>query len=184
MQGSFLKKLRETRKISRRELSRRTRLSTYQIEGLEGHGTQSFFGRVLLYMKALGYKSNDFIRLMEFENYADFISHPRGSLSEPRSEILFKDGVKLFTYLEESGFFLGELHLAKGKSLEREKIRASGLMVGIVREGTLVVDMFIKQFVYKKDYFFIFPEHFPFEFVNADSFSSTAVLIFSTPYPR
>ena len=181
-ENSLLKQLREKKKISRTELSKRTRLSTYQIEGLEGLNTQSFLVRIFSYLKGLGYKSGDFARMIESGNRLDFVSRLRGSLLDPLSETVFREGVKLFTYLEENELFLGSIQLATGQSLKREKIRA-GMIIGIVREGVLVIDFLVKQAVYKKDHFFIFPENCPFEFVNGDSFSSTTVLILSIAHP-
>jgi hypothetical protein len=76
----LLKHLREKKKISRISVSKITQLSTYQVEGLEGQSTQKIIGRVLLYIKALGYKPNDLIHFMENGSTSHGVQPLKGTL--------------------------------------------------------------------------------------------------------
>jgi hypothetical protein len=179
-----LKVLRERRKVSRTQLSNLTQLSTYQVEGLEGKGTQNQLDKVILYIKALGYRVDDVLNLMDSGLHETEVKFPRGALGKPRSETSFQEGIKLSTYLNLRGNFLGLLELAVGKKLGVDNIPESDLVLGIVREGILVIDIFVKQTVYKKDSFFILPGNLAAEFLNGDSFTRTSILLFTVKHPR
>ena len=181
---SFLKHLREKKKVSRTKLSRLTQLSTYQVEGLEGKGTQNILSKIFLCTKALGYKTNDVLNLIEsgYREKEAFCS--AGMLGRPRSETLFQDGVKLLNYLQENGSYFGQLQLAVGKSLAREHVPSGDIVLGIVREGTLVIDVLASQSVHKKDQFFVLPGSLPVHFINGDGYAQASALIFSVRHPH
>ena len=178
----LLKMLREKKKISRTKLSKLTQLSTYQVEGLEGKGAQSLLSRTFLYINALGYNINDVLSLIDAREKQTVF--PRGTLMAPRCETNFREGVKFLTYLQENGLFFGQLQLAVGKGLGRENFPAGDIVLGLVREGTLVIDMLMKQTVYKKDHFFVLPGRLSADCVNGDSFVPVSALIFSIKYPN
>ncbi len=183
-EAPLLKLLREKKKISRTKISKLTQLSTYQVEGLEGKNTQNQIDKIILYIRALGYKVDGVLSLMESGFHETEAKFPRGVLGKPKSETSFQDGVKLLTYLQEKGNFFGQLQLAVGKSMARECFPISDVVLGIVREGTLVIDTFVKQTVHKKDHFFVFPGYLPAEFINGDSFTQASALLFSVKYPH
>ena len=180
----LLKFLREKKKLSRMELSRLTRLSTYQVEGLEGKGAQSHLARVFLYIKALGYKVEDVVNLMESGFEQKESAFLRGILGKPLHETNFETGIKLLTYLEENGNFLGQLELGVGKVLGKGNFPAGDVLLGVVREGTLVIDLLAKQTVHKKNHFFLFPGSMPVEFSNGDNVCQVSALLFCVTYPR
>ena len=181
-EASFLKALRQKKKVSRTKLSKLTQLSPYQVEGLEGRNTQSLLSRAFLCINALGYTIHDVLHLIDSGGkHSAFL---KGTLSTPRSETNFAEGVKFLNYLDENGNFFGQLQLEVGKKLGRENFPNGDLVFGIVREGTLVIDMLTKQTVHKKDHFFILPGKSPVDFLNGDSFVRVCVLIFSVRYPH
>lgn len=181
-EAPLLRFLREKKKVSRAKLSKLTQLSTYQVEGLEGKCTENMLSRVFLCINALGYNINDVLNLIGTGGQKSVF--PRGIITAPRSEINFKEGVKLLTYFHENGNFLCQLQLAVGKNLGRQNFPAGDIVLGIVLEGTLVIDMLAKQTVYKKDHFFILPGNAPADFINGDSFTQASSLLFSVKFPR
>ena len=181
---SFLKHLREKKKVSRTKLSKLTQLSTYQVEGLEGKGTQSVLSKIFLCTKALGYKTHDIMNLMEFGCREKETVCSKGMIGKPRSETIFQEGVKLLNYMQENGNYLGQLQLGVGKSLKREHFPTGDIVFGIVREGTLVVDILVTQSVHKKDQFFVLPGGLPAQFSNGDNYTQLSALIFSVSHPQ
>ena len=105
---SLLKRLREKKKVSRTKLSRLTQLSTYQVEGLEGRSTQNQIDRILLYIKALGYKVDDVLNLIDLGFHDQEAIYPTGTLAKPQSETCFQEGAKVMTYLHQNGNFFGQ----------------------------------------------------------------------------
>ena len=180
----LLKALREQKRISRRQISKLTRLSTYQVEGLEGEGTKNFLNKFFTYVKALGYRAEDVFRLIESDYHGEETLVSAGALGKPLSEVIFEDGVKFLTYLRQSGCYFGQLQLAPGKQLRRGFFPASDRVFGIVCEGTVVIDTMVKQSVHKKDHFFGFAGNIPAEFINGDPYIQTSVLLYLIEYPR
>lgn len=181
--ASLIKLLREKKRISRMELSRITRLSTYQVEGLEGKGTQNLLDRIFLCVKALGYQTQDIFHLIESTGK----SHPKlikGALAKPYSETTFNGNVKLMTYYQKEGSFFGLLVLGGGKSFKIENLPVGDIIFGLVREGTLVMDIMLEPTVHKKDNFFVLPGSLSVELANADNYSPTSILIFSFKHLR
>lgn len=177
--STVLKVLREKKHISRSRASKLTQLSPYEVEGLEREATQGMISKVLGYIKGLGYKPNELFHLIESGDSAESFLKARGSLQLSINEVLFKEGVKLLTYLDQNGYFIGQLQLMPVKNIGRDKIPAGDLIMGIVREGTLMIDMLVQQIVFKKDQFFVLPGSSPFEFVNTDGNAPSSTLIFS-----
>ena len=178
---SFLRVMRERRKMSRTELSKRTKLSAYQVEGLEGKNTENLLSRLRLCVEALGYKLNDLLNLMDVSCQNDICS--KGTLGKPHSETIIEDGVKWQSYAEDQSIFLSHLQLAKGKSIGKEKFPATDVIFGLIREGTLLVDMLTHQIVYKKDQFFIMRKDSSFKLVNACPYTEVSVLLFALRHP-
>ena len=98
---SLLKNLREKKKVSRTRLSKLTNLSTYQVEGLEGPSAQNLMERLLICTKALGYKTDDILRMMERGNEASFL---KGTIGKSLFEKVFQEGAKLNMYLDQDGY--------------------------------------------------------------------------------
>ena len=96
-----LKILREKKKISRAKISKLTSLSVYQVEGLEGKGVQNQIDKIMLYVRALGYKADDVLNLMDSGCRSTEERHARGMLGTPKSETSFEEGVKLLTYMNQ-----------------------------------------------------------------------------------
>jgi transcriptional regulator with XRE-family HTH domain len=179
--SSLLKTLREKKRISRSHLSKLTRLSTYQIEGVEGKNTENILNRFLACAKALGYKPGDILSAMDQKGGPAFL---KGAIGKPLHEKNLGAGIKLSSYLSQHDNFLGLLELEGGRSLEMGRLYVGDIVFGIVWEGTLVIDLFAKQSVYKKDTFFIFPGKLPVKFLNEDGLMRiTAVLLFSAKFP-
>ncbi len=175
--ASLLKLLREKKKISRSELSKRTQLTTYQVEGLEGKGAENLLLRILSCVKALGYKADDVLRLIEYGS-GKYSLGEKGTLEKPQHETNFREGVKLLTYFQETGSFFGQLRLAPGKNLNKKQLPPSDIVFGIMYEGVLLIDLLVKQTVYKKNQFFVLPANLPIEFLNPDAYAQTSVLLF------
>ena len=182
VEAPLLKVLREKKKFSRTKISKLTQLTTYQVEGLEGKTTENLLSRTFLYINALGYNVNDVLRMIDLGEKRSIF--PKGTLTNPRSETNFGEGVKFLTYFYENGSLFGQLQLAVGKNLGRENFQAADMVLGIVREGTLVIDMIAKQTVHKKDHFFVLPGNTPVDFLNGDSFTQVSALLFSVKFPR
>jgi hypothetical protein len=181
---SLLKTLRERKKLSRGEIARRTRLSTYQVEGLEGQNTEKLLGKFLTCTTAMGYKTLDVLTMMAGSLQDGKSDFPKGTIGRSLSEKIFQGGVKLHTYLDRDGYFLGLLEVQMGHSIEMEKIYTGDLTLGIVREGILTVDFMTNQTAHKKDGFFILPGKIPIKFINEDGYLRTAaVLLFSVKFP-
>ncbi len=176
---SFLRILRERRKVSRIELSKRTKLSAYQVEGLEGKSTENLMSRLLVCVNALGYKIDDLLDLIENHARQKDIICSKGTLGKPGSEIMLQDGGKLLIYIESEDTFMGQLQLAPGKRLGREKLPITDMVLGIVREGTLFIDALTSQSIHKKDQYFILQGNVPFEFVNACPYTQASILLFA-----
>jgi len=182
-QASLLKLLREKKKVSRMQLSRLAQLSTYQVEGLEGKGTQSLLDKFFSCTHALGYKTSDVLKVMEFSHRRAGTDILKGSLGKPLSETNFCDGAKISTYLNSKGNFLGLLQLGVSKNIAMRQVHSGDIVFGVVREGTLVIDHLINQTVHKKDQFFVLPGSVPVRFLNGDSFIQVSTLILSIAYP-
>lgn len=182
--SSLLKALREKKRMSRSQISKMTRLSTYQVEGLEGEGTKNFLRKFFVYVKALGYKAEDVFKLIESDGHEKTAMFLGGMIGKPVSEMAFEEGVKLLTYLRWDGCFFGQLQLAPGKRLKKESFPAGDRVFGIVCEGTVLIDTLIKQAVYKKDHFFALPGDLPAELINSDPYSQVSILLYSIEYPR
>ena len=180
-EACLLKLLREKKKLSRTKLSKLSQLSTYQVEGLEGKGTQNLLDKLFLYIHALDYKVEDVMNLMEPQVEDKFL---RGSFLIPVSETNFKEGIKFSTYLSQSDKHILQLQLGPSQSLKREFFHECDMVMGIVREGTLVIDISVKQMVYKKEQFFIFPGSLKFNFLNGDVHTHVSTLLFFLKYPR
>ena len=183
-QLSLLKVLREKKRISRTELSKRTKLSTYQVEGLEGKGASSLLSKIFLCTQALGYKTQDILSLMDSEHHGSRAAIVRGSLDAPQSEMVFREGVKMLTYHQGSSSFFGQIQIKSGQSINRSSLPAGDVVLGVVQEGALVLDVLLKQMVYKKDQFFLFAGGLPVEFLNADIYTQVSALLFILKYPQ
>lgn len=181
---SLLKRLRQKKKLSRSELSRRTQLSTYQVEGLEGAGTKKFLRRILMYVQALGYKAEEVIHLMASDCLQKEEALVSGTLGKAKEETTFNAGVKLLIYAEKGGCILCQLDMKSNNAWPRESLPPANLVFGIVREGTLVIHMLAKQAVYKKDHFFVFPGNLPVELQNNDPYAPVLALLFFVKYPQ
>ena len=181
--GSLLKLLREKKKVSRTEVSRLTQLSTYQVEGLEGRGSQSHLAKIFLYIKALGYKVEDVFNLIESSLHQKEGKLQRGVLGSPLHEIEFERGVKLSTCVETNGTCFGQLQLAAGKTLMRRSLPMGDAILIVVQEGTLIFDALTKETVYKKNHFLVLPGNLPAELSNGDSFVQLSALLFCINSP-
>ena len=181
---SLLKQLRERKKISRTQLSKMTQLSAYQVEGLEGKGAGDLLSKFFSCTSALGYEPGDIMGMMGLVYKGNEPAFLRGSLNKPLFETTFQDGVRLITFLNANDNVLSMLELAPGKDGGIEHLPAGDIVFGIVREGTLVIDLLLKETVYKKDSFFILPGVFPVKFLNTDRYVPASVLIFSIKYPK
>ena len=182
--SSLLKTLREKKNLSRNQVANRTHFSVYQVEGLEGQGTENVLNRFLTYTTALGYKTDDILKLILQASQGSDPTHLKGTIGKALFEKTFEDGVKLHTYLEKDGIFLGLLELSMGHSIYLKQIHAGDLVLGIIREGILTVDFLTSQAIHKKDSFFVLPGSVPARFLNEDGLLRTAsILLFSAKFP-
>lgn len=181
---SLLKILREKKNMSRADLSRLVPLSTYQIEGLEDGNGQGFFHKFLNCTRALGYRTSDVLLMLAKVCESEDFDLLKGVLGKPSHSVRFENGARIHKYISQSENFFGLLELEKNHAIEMAQIHPGDVILGIVREGTLVVDSAGNISVHKKDSFFILPGRIPATFLNEDSYVRTAdVLIFSVKYP-
>lgn len=183
--SSLLKIMREAKNLTQTELANRAQLSRYQVQRIEQQSSDKFFEKIQVCVKALGYKLRDFIDLMEAGWNLNELKVLRCSLDKPRSETILEPGVKLSTYLkEETGTFLGQVILEPGKCIRREDIPVGSMVLGLVFEGTLVIDSLGIEQIHHDKQCFLFDGVMPFEFWNREPVKKTRALVFSFKYPQ
>ena len=181
---SLLKHLREKRNISQSELARRANVSRKKLHTLEHKKPHQIeLGELHLFAKALGYQMSEIVQMMH-TSFQGNLEIKKVLLDAPTHELSFAPGVKLQIFVNEpQGNFLGLLNLDPGKSVQKELLPLSDLVLGIVFEGTLLIDCVGKgEQVIKSQQIFYLKRSLPIEFCNTNPNQKLSILFFSARF--
>ena len=178
---SYFKTLREEKKLSQRELAVKIGISRTHLQRLESKPVKRLsLGEVELFSQGLGLKIQELVQRFGFVDRPDFMT--RACLKNPFFVIDFTPGVQFASHVSRpEDCITGTLTMAPQKSLAKEQAPRSEFLYYLVLEGTLLLTVFSKEYLFKTGEFFWIGSNCFYELYNPHQFQNMLAVVCSRP---
>lgn len=177
---SYVRLLREERKITQRELAKRLGVSRTHLQRLEAKASEELsVMEIQRLARTFAIKTKDLLeRIFLFSEEGRVLS--RCSIEKPVFVTKYEDGIEFGSFLRQSeACYIGKLKLSPKKSLSRQDHPKGALLFWFILEGSLLLTLGTKEHLFKTGECFSLDGGMPYEMFNPHQIKDVLILSFA-----